>query len=250
MLAVTFHFHGALNYFLRPEQRNCPLLCEMAERAAVKHPIESLGIPHPEVEAILVRGQPVDFAHRVSDGDWVEVYPFGEIPSTNYSALRPPVPDPVRFVLDAHLGQLATYLRLLGFDTLYRNDYGDPELAQIAAEERRVLLTRDRGLLKHRIVVHGYCVRETAPREQLVSVLRRFKIAGAGPPWRGCLRCNGLLEDLEKSTILHRLQPKTRLYYEAFQRCAACDRIYWQGSHFDDLARFVEEVLAEAANEG
>jgi uncharacterized protein with PIN domain len=144
------------------------------------------------------------------------------------------------------LGVLATYLRLLGFDALYRNDFGDPELATIAADEGRVLLTRDRGLLKRKIVTYGHCLRATAPRRQVVAVVKRFALAGQAQPWQRCLRCNGLLETVEKAEVFDRLQPKTQRYYEQFQRCTACDRIYWQGSHHAHLAELVAAVLQEA----
>ena len=247
MLTVTFRFHGDLNDFLPLDQREQDIVCALAERTAVKHPIESIGVPHPEVEAIGINGRAVDFAYRVGDGDYVHVYPRGEMPPLDgFVPLRPPLPVPVRFTLDTHLGRLAGYLRLLGFDTLYRNDYSDPELACIAADETRVLLTRDRGLLKHKIVTFGHCVRDTDPRRQLVDVLRRYDLVGQVRPWQRCVRCNGLLEPVEKATILDRLEPKTRLYYDEFQRCADCGRIYWQGSHFERLGWFVEGVLTEA----
>ncbi|MBW7882780.1 MAG: Mut7-C ubiquitin/RNAse domain-containing protein [Caldilineaceae bacterium] len=249
MFEATFRFYGVLNDFLPTEQRGQPIDIAVEEKAAVKHPIEALGVPHPEVEAILVNRRPVDFFYHVRAGDRVDVYPYDWLSQlAGYVALRPPVPAPVCFVADSHLGQLASYLRLLGFDTLYRNDYSDAELAQISAEDGRVLLTRDRGLLKHKIVVFGYCVRETQPRRQLISVLRRFELASQISPWQRCVRCNGLLVPVDKAKILHRLEPKTRLYYDDFQRCATCNQIYWQGSHFERMQHFLAGVRAELTN--
>jgi uncharacterized protein len=248
MLTVTFHFHGDLNDFLPREQRQRDLVTTLPETAAVKHPIEALGVPHPEVAAIVVNSRGEGFEYAVADGDDVHVFPMdAEPPLASVVLLRPPLSGPVRFVLDAHLGVLASYLRLLGFDALYRNDYDDRELAEIAAREGRVLLTRDRGLLKRKIVTYGYCIRETEPRRQIVSVVRRFKLAREVHPWRRCLRCNGLLEGVDKAVILHRLQPKTQRYYDTFQRCTACDRIYWQGSHYARLEEMVEEVRKMAS---
>jgi hypothetical protein len=133
-------------------------------------------------------------------------------------------------------------LRLLGFDALYRNDYQDEELARIAAEEGRLLLSRDRGLLKRKLVTHGYCVREAEPRQQLISVLRRYRLAASMRPWQRCARCNGLLAPVAKATILEWLEPKTRLYYEDFQRCRDCGQIYWQGSHYERMQSFIAEL--------
>ena len=247
MLAVTFRFYGNLNDFLPGDRRNTLIEQRMADHAAVKHPIETLGIPHTEVGAILVNRQAVDFAYRLDDGDRVEAYPpevVHLLPA--HVPLRPPTPAPVAFVADTHLGQLAAYLRLLGFDTLYRNDYDDHHLARISADEERVLLTRDRGLLKHKQVVHGYCVRETAPRQQIVAVLRRYELASAVQPWRRCTRCNGLLQPVAKAAILDRLEPKTKRYYDEFQQCDSCGQVYWKGSHFERMQAFVREVRGDA----
>lgn len=248
MLCITCRFYGALNDFLPKAQRNAVIPVELAEHAAVKHPIEALGVPHPEVDAILVNRRPVDFAYHLQDGDRVEVYP----PEVThllrcYTPLRPPVPTPVRFVADTHLGQLAAYLRMVGFDTLYRNDYEDEELAALSAGEQRVLLTRDRGLLKRKIVVYGACVREIVPRAQVISVLRRYRLGAYVRPWQRCIHCNGLLHAVEKAVIFDRLEPKTQRYYDEFQQCDTCGQVYWRGSHFEQMAAFVDAVLAQVA---
>jgi uncharacterized protein with PIN domain len=249
MSHVYFRFFADLNDFLPPGQRHTTIPVPLNGVAAVKHPIESLGVPHPEVELILANGQPVDFGYQLQTDDQIEVYPADAAPTFEGTPLlRPPLAPPVSFVLDTHLGQLATYLRLLGFDTLYRNDYDDAELACISHEQRRVLLTRDRGLLKRKNVVYGYCVRGSESRRQLLDVMRRYRLLAEICPWRRCLRCNGLLEPAEKAQILDQLAPKTRLYYDVFQRCQSCGQIYWQGSHHARMQAFVEEVLREAVD--
>ena len=247
MFTTTFRFYGSLNDFLPLAQREREIVQVLPEAAAVKHPIESLGAPHTEVEAIIVNGRAVTFGYHLQDGDHVEVYPLELAHLLNGCLpLRPPLLGPVRFVADTHLGRLAAYLRLLGFDTLYRNDYDDHQLARIAAEEGRVLLTRDRGLLKHKLVVYGCCVRETAAQQQVISVLRRYGVRDQVQPWQRCVHCNGLLHAVEKSAVMDRLEPKTRLYYKDFQQCEACGQVYWQGSHFERMAGFVAAVLRAA----
>lgn len=246
MLRITCRFYGALNDFLPEARRNAVISVALTEHAAVKHPIEALGVPHPEVDAIFVNRRPVDFAYHLQDGDRVEVYP----PEVTHllrcpRPLRPPVPTPVRFVVDTHLGQLAAYLRMVGFDTLYRNDFDDEVLAAISASEQRVLMTRDRGLLKRKIVVYGYCVREVIPRSQFISVLRHYHLGACVQPWQRCTHCNGLLRAVEKATVLDRLEPKTKRYYDEFQQCDNCGQVYWQGSHFEQMAAFVADVLAQ-----
>ena len=206
--------------------------------------IESLGVPHTEIAAIVVNERAVDFSYLVHDGDRIDVYPVGApVADAAPVALRPALPPEPRFVLDTHLGQLAVYLRMLGFDTLYRNDYPDDELARISSADLRILLTRDRGLLKRGIVQHGYYIRATDPQRQIVEVLRRFNLSGAIVPLRRCIRCNGLLCAIPKEEVCDRLAPATRERYDEFSACAACDQVYWKGSHYDHMRQFIEGVL-------
>jgi uncharacterized protein with PIN domain len=246
MSHAYFRFFGPLNDFLPKHQRQRVISVALNGVTAVKHTIESLGVPHPEIELILANQQPVDFSYLVQSGDHVDVH--GVIPvngKPQRGMLRAPLAPPLRFVLDTHLGQLATYLRLLGFDALYRNDYDDAELAQISQVEQRVLLTRDRGLLKRKNVIYGYCVRASDPRRQIIDVLRRYQLAGEIRAWRRCLRCNGVLAPADKAQIWERLAPKTRLHYDEFHRCQSCGQIYWQGSHYAAMQKFVESVVQE-----
>lgn len=251
MKQSQFRFYAELNDFLPPDKKQRSFTHTFINRAAVKDMIEGLGVPHTEIDLILVNGESVDFSYVVQDGDRVAVYPvFEAVDITPLVRLRPqPLREP-RFVLDVHLGRLAGYLRLLGFDALYRNDYPDEELARISSQQERILLTRDRGLLKRREVTHGYCLRTTNPRRQLLEVLRRFDLAGTVEPFKRCMRCNGLLETVDKSEIRHRLPPKTAHYYDEFRRCRVCGQIYWQGSHYQRLKQFIDRVLAEVGGPG
>jgi uncharacterized protein with PIN domain len=244
MSQATLQFHAELNDFLSRERRGAAFAHSFRGRVSIKDMIESLGVPHTEVAAIVVHGTSRDFAYLVREGDRIDVYPISLTESLGpYLPLRPPIASPARFILDTHLGQLASYLRLLGFDTLYRNDYADAELARIASDEQRILLTRDRGLLKRRILIHAYYIRETNPQRQVAEVLRRYQLAGAIKPLRRCIRCNGLLHAVPKAQIDDRLEPKTREHYHEFRICASCGQIYWRGSHYEKIQRFIDRVL-------
>jgi uncharacterized protein with PIN domain/sulfur carrier protein ThiS len=240
---VEVRFYAELNDFLPPDRRGRPITLEVAAGTTVKDLAESFGVPHTEIEVILVNGESVDFVHQVSEGDRVSVYPvFEALDVSPLVLLRPrPLREP-RFVLDVHLGRLARILRLLGFDSVWRNDITDHELATISVGEKRILLTRDRGLLKHAKVTHGYLVRETNHRRQVVEILRRFDLFGAIAPFGRCLECNGVLERVAKEEVEHRLPPRTRRDYNDFSTCPDCSRIYWQGSHYDRLAALVEDI--------
>ena len=242
-----FRFYAQLNDFLPAAKRQIAFSHSFQGRVSIKHLIEALGVPHPEVDLVLVDGQSVGFSYLVQDGDRISVYPvFETIDITPLVRVRTrPLREP-RFVLDTHLGRLAAYLRMLGFDTLYRNDYADEELAQIAGREGRNLLTRDRGLLKRCAVTHGYCVRETASRRQVVEVLRRFDLFQAVTPFVRCIRCNTSLQPVAKEAISHRLPPKTRQYYDEFLVCHGCDRIFWKGSHYQRMQQFIEGVMEQS----
>ena len=250
MPEACFRFYASLNDFLLPQQRQVSFHRQLKERGSVKDAIEALGVPHPEVALILANSEPVDFSYLVGDGDRISVYPaFTKLDTASLSNLRSPLLE-VRFILDIHLGKLATYLRLLGFDTLYRNDYQDQELAEIASREGRVLLTRDRGLLKRSIVTYGYCVRQDRTEDQLPEVLWRFDLWEKICPFQRCLRCNSLTEPVAKAAIDSRLPPKTRRYYHNFRLCPTCDRIYWPGSHHQRLQAFIEKLLEQVATAG
>lgn len=245
--AATLRFYADLNDFLLPEKRQRPVIYTFELSASVKDVIESLGVPHTEVDLILANGNSVDFAYLVQDQDHISVYPlFQSLDIGALTQVRPPALAEARFVLDVHLGRLAGYLRLLGFDALYRNDYLDEELAEISSRENRILLTRDRGLLKRGSVTYGYCLRTTKPQQQLIEVLRRFELLEVVTPFHRCLQCNGLLEPVAKIAVSEQLLPDTRRYYDDFRRCRDCRRIYWKGSHYEHMHRFVEHILAQA----
>lgn len=248
MKQAHFRFYAELNDFLPPSRQHVTFVHGFELGGSVKDMIEALGVPHPEVALILVNGQPVDFSRKVQDGDMISVYPLWhslEVVGDARVPDAPNLPQP-RFVLDTHLGRLAAYLRMLGFDTLYHNDSCDEDLAQTSSREDRILLTRDRGLLKRSVITHGYYVRETEPRRQLAEVVFRFQLAAASDPWRRCLRCNGLLQPAEKKSIHDRIPEKTRQHYEDFWTCPDCDRVYWKGSHYTRMRQIMEHMLAAA----
>jgi len=241
MQPVQLRFYEELNDFLPPQRRKVTFTHELTRRTSVKDLIESFGVPHTEVELILANGRSVDFSYIVQAGDRISVYPrFESLDISPLIRLREqPLRNP-RFVVDANLGQLARYLRLLGFDATYRNDFADAEVAQIASEEKRIVLTRDRALLQHKIITHGYFVRAVKPREQVREILARLDLYRTLRPFTRCLRCNGELETVDKEAVLQQLEPKTKKYYDRFRKCKACGQAYWKGSHFNRMEKLCE----------
>jgi uncharacterized protein with PIN domain len=222
-----------LNDFL-PHSKNKTFDLEFAPHQTLKHLIESLGVPHTEFGRLLVNGNPGDRSNRLAEGDQVVIYPAQD------AMLSEP-----RFILDNHLGQLATYLRMLGFDSLYRNDFQDDELARLAGDDSRVLLTRDRRLLMRKSITLGYCLHHTDPRKQAVEVLHRFNLLALVKPFKRCLRCNSPLQVVSKEEIYDRLQPLTKIYYEEFHWCPSCKQVYWKGSHFEHMQQMISEMSAQ-----
>jgi uncharacterized protein with PIN domain len=239
---VTVRCHGALNDFLPRAQRGRPVTLPWSAHETVKHLVEVAGVPHPEIAALSVNGAPASFDARLAPGAVIDIYPPEEIPPGGLP-LRPPLAEPC-FACDVHLGRLAAYLRMLGFDTLYRNDQSDAELVALARAEERVLLTRDIRLLMRRAVVYGAFVRATDPEAQVREVARRYDLRAGARPFRRCIRCNGLTAPVAKAAILDQLQPKTRRYYDEFWRCQACGQIYWRGSHVQRMQEVIDRAFA------
>ena len=244
MPVARFRFYAELNDFLSPDRRFVEFEYDFVDIATVKDRIESFGVPHVEVDLILVNGQSVDFSYRVQDGDRISIYPvFESFDIAGLTRLRPePLRDP-RFVLDVHLGRLAAYLRMLGFDSLYQNRCSDERLAELSHEEHRILLTRDVGLLKRGSVTHGYYLRTTQPRRQLAEVIRRFDLGRLANPFTRCLRCNTLLAEVEKDQVRHQLPGEVYLLHDRFLRCRDCGRAYWKGGHFRRMQKLIEAAL-------
>lgn len=237
-----------LNDFLPLNQRQVAFKHCFCGHPSIKDLIESLGVPHTEVDLILVDGESVGFAQQMQDGERVSVYPvFREIDIAALTYVRAePLPE-FRFVLDPHLGRLASYLRMVGFDTLYHNSFSDIELAAISAAERRVLLTRDRGLLKRNEVAYGYCVRSDDPVLQLSEVLRRFDLFDQIRAFQRCLKCNKMLSKVSKEVVLERLPAKVREHFDKFHLCQGCGRVYWPGTHYERMSELIASVMSNSA---
>lgn len=238
-----FTFSGSLKDFLPVSGRLEQLPYAFSGNPAVKDAIEAIGVPHPEVSGILVNGTGVDFYYPLQAGDVVKVYPMEcLLQNPGILPLQAEFQGPVSFVLDVHLGKLARSLRMLGFDRSYANDYTDSQIADIAVSENRVVLTRNVGLLKLKIIHGGYWLRSQQPKEQLQEVLQRFQLTTAMCPFTRCMACNGVINLVPKAQVLAQLQPKTKAYYEHFYQCKSCKQVYWKGSHYEKMLKHVNTL--------
>ncbi|MHB1596896.1 MAG: Mut7-C RNAse domain-containing protein [Streptosporangiaceae bacterium] len=233
---LRLRFAADLGLFLAREQRVGEVRARWDGRSTLGHVVESLGVPLPEVGRLAIGGRAVPPSCRPVPGVVVEVRAPG----------RPQRLPADRFILDVHLGALARRMRLVGLDTFYGNDLDDDLLINLANAQRRVLLTRDRGLLKRRKLWLGAFVRGDRPDDQLADVVDRFGPALA--PWTRCLACNGPLERVPKSAVEHLLRPGTRRTYQDFARCSDCGQVYWRGAHSAHLAQIVARATAATAD--
>lgn len=244
--AISIRFHDQLNDFLPTQLRDETFALEHKKNRSVKDLIESTGVPHTEIELIMSNGNSVDLNYQVIPGDQIEVYPVSVssvlIHPDHAVSCQPEPLNVLRFVLDVHLGKLARYMRMLGFDTLYRNDYDDPALAEISADERRILLSCDRMLLMRKQVSYGYFVRNRSPRQQLLEILRRYQLYHAIKPFSRCINCNGSTHSVSKQSIQSKLLTKTKKYYKDFYQCDSCKKIYWKGSHYQQMMKLIDQV--------
>lgn len=243
MSRARFRFYGDLNDFLPAERRKTDAPYEFWGQPGVKDAIEAQGVPHPEVDLILVDEDPVGFGYNLQDGDRVSVYPYSRQAGVPDGALRPPRPEPPRFVCDVHLGRLARSLRMLGLDVRYRTDADDEALARVADTEERILLTRDMELLKRSRVTHGAFVRAENPDRQFAEMVARFDLGNYADPLTRCLRCNDRLQPVALETVAEEVPPAVRRLYDQFYRCPNCDQVYWNGSHVDRMRQTIRSVL-------
>lgn len=233
MKSARFEFDQNLRPLLRGDRRGGDFEYVFSGPQSVKHLIESADIPHTEIGKVQVGDQTVGLDYLVQDGDHIRV-----------QAAHPPNDkggEP-RFVLDGHLGRLASHLRMLGMDCLYRSDVEDQELAKLSLDEGRALLTRDRRLLMRKTVTSGYLLRSLDPHEQFQEVVKRFHLKKWIRPFQRCIRCNHLLEPIDKEAIIDRLEPLTRRYFQEFHICPACGQIYWKGSHYERMQKFISDM--------
>ena len=251
MVTATFRFYEELNDFIAPDNRKREFTCPCARAATTKHMIEALGVPHTEVELILVNGESADFNRILQDGDRVAVYPrFEAMDVTPLLRVRENPLRDTRFVADAHLGGLAHMLRMLGYDTLYDNHFHDDDIVAISGQDGRIVLTRDRELLKRKTVTHGCFVHALKSEQQLREIVERLDLARSAKPFTLCLHCNAPLRPVDKASVFDRLPPRVQENYERFSTCDVCGRVFWEGSHWRNMRRVLDGVLKDAASAG
>ncbi|MBA3005625.1 MAG: Mut7-C ubiquitin/RNAse domain-containing protein [Proteobacteria bacterium] len=241
---MIINFWGNLKGLLRPPFRGEKRVeYELSRKASVKDIVESFGVPHTEVGRLTIAGRDISFSSPGSHDDRVDVYPLcPPVDVLTPTLLRPEPLAAITFAVDVNVGKLASLLRMAGFDTFYRNYISDPELVMVAVQEGRIVLSRDTDLLKRKELVYGYLVREIYPEKQLAEVVHLFGLKDQLQPLSRCMRCNGLLQPVDKEQVLDQLEPLTRKYYHVFHQCSECKHIYWPGSHLDRMLKVLDTL--------
>jgi len=243
MHKIHFRFYEELNDFLPEEKRKVRFAHNYIDRASVKDVIESLGVPHAEVDMILVNSIPVGFDYLINDDDDISVYPvFESLDISDVQHLRPKTLRNPKFIADVHLGRLTRYLRMIGFDVLYENNFEDDEIVKISLEEKRAILTKDLGILKRSEVTHGYWVRSSKVKEQVVEIVKRFDLKKLIKEFTRCIECNTMLKSISKQEIIDELPPKVSKSQTEFSRCTSCKKLYWKGTHHQRMLSFIKSI--------
>jgi uncharacterized protein len=245
---AAFRFYEELNDFLPAKQRKQDRIYIFNGNPSLKDAIEAQNIPHTEVDLVIVNGKPADINCKLKDGDKVSVYPVFESLDISRIKLGQPLRE-TRFILDVHLGKLAKLIRMTGFDTSYRNDFKDDEIINLAIEEKRIIITRDRGLLKNSRVDRGYYIRSHKPAEQLKEVILRFQLQTSMKFLSRCIICNGIIVTADKKDVSKLLKPDTLTYFNKFYRCIKCGKVYWEGSHFKRMQGYFRELKLSLNNQ-
>lgn len=244
MKKVYFRFYAELNDFLAVENQQHTFAYHFWGSPSVKDAIQALGVPHTEVSLVLVNSTAVDLSYRLLPGDRVSVYPvFRSIDMPGAGAMLPRPMGGIKFIADSHLGKLSRYLRMLGFDVFYDNQFDDAEIIDLSIKDNRVILTRDLGILKNSKVTSGYFLRSQAPQEQVREVVRRFDLIDHFAPFSRCMECNGKLKEVNKTAVIHQLQPQTLNDFNEFFECQGCAKVYWKGSHYDRMWKMIDQLV-------
>jgi uncharacterized protein len=243
---ITVRCYAELNDFLPEDVRGASFTIAPALPTPIGSVLMALGIPDSNVDVVLLNGMSVSFSDSVKEGARLSVYPVFE--SFDIAPLTRVREEPLRnprFILDVHLGKLASFMRMMGYDAMYEPGFNDDELVSISMHEERALLSKDRPLLANRLLTRAYLVRAIHPKEQLIEVLHRFDLVRLARPFKRCLECNTLLRPVSGEAAADELPPRVRESFHEFFRCSLCNKIFWRGSHYRRMLNFIEDVTNE-----
>ncbi len=244
MQKAVLRFYSTLNYLLPKDRRNADFEVEFKGKRSVKDMIESLGVPHTEVDIILVNGRSVDFNYILREGDKISVYPAFEKPDIeDLVHLCSTFPSHTKFIADINLGDIVKYMRVLGFDVYFDPSLSPREIIKYAKRYGRTIITKSRKLLKFREIDNGLLLYAGTTEEQIRGIISRLGLKRSVKPFSRCLRCNKVLVNIAKEKIEDRIPPKTRSFCDRYAYCKDCNRIYWEGTHVFEMRKLINRIL-------
>lgn len=244
MITVHFRFYEELNNYLPEELRKVWFDYHTEKNSTMAEVIKSIGVPLEEIDLILVNQQAKKSSYTLQNNDRISVYPiFETFDLTRSGHLHDkPLRNPT-FICDVHLGKLCKLLRMLGFDTLYSNNYTESKIVSLAKKENRIILSKSRSLVKSPSVTHAFGIRSADPLEQIRDITEKLQLANNLHPLTRCLKCNNLIEAVEKEKIAKKLEKRTNRYYNEFFICPSCNQIYWKGSHYENMLKYIDQKI-------
>ena len=246
MSKVIFRFYEELNEFLPKQRRKKDFQVDFEGRRSLKDMIEALGVPHTEIDLILVNGKSVNFAYVLQDWDRVSVYPVYEcLNIENVTRLRKVPLRKTKFIADIHLGDIVKYMRALGFDVCFDPSLSTRKIIEISKQKSRIILTKSRQLLKFKEVTHAIFIRPGTTAEQIKGILDYLDIKDRIKPFSRCLCCNSVLKNVSKESIAERIPPKTKELCDQYTYCKFCDKVYWRGTHFIKMNKAIDHILSD-----
>ena len=247
MARATLRFYEELNDFLPRHRQKTDFEVEIKGKRSIKDMIEALGLPHKEIDLILVNEKSVDFTYILQDGDRISVYPvFESLNIEDVTRLRKLPLRKTKFIADINLGHIVKYMRILGFDVCFDPLLSHLHIIQISSKENRIVLTKSKNLLKFKDITHGIFIRPGTTEEQVRGIIDFLDIKDNVKPFSRCLRCNSLLKHISKESIDDRIPPKTKVFCDEYSYCKSCDKIYRKGTHFTKMKRVIDRILGQA----
>jgi uncharacterized protein len=159
----------------------------------------------------------------------------------------------LKFIVDENVGKLAGWLRMMGFDTVFFSGGDDSVMVKQALAQDRILLTRDTGIMKRRVVQKGQLkavlFQSEDPDYQMKRLLMEFDLIKDSRPFTLCLEDNHLLVEKTPGEVKDRVPPFVFQTQEQYKECPLCGRVYWRGSHWSAMTKKLEELANSPSEE-
>jgi uncharacterized protein with PIN domain len=157
--------------------------------------------------------------------------------------------ETLRCIIDQNAGKLVKWLRMLGYDAVFFTGDDDSGIVSTALSDGRVILTRDTGIMKRRLITSGQVkavlLTSETPRLQMRQVIRFLGAGGCFSPFTRCMECNEILEERKKEEVKERVPPYVYQTQDKYMECPSCRRVYWRGTHWQAMLDKLNGLIQE-----